>query len=1147
MGGGSSVAVHDCIEKKHGDHAFKTGNYLEAILWYSLPLSLYEINQENKQIMIILLSNRSVAYCMNGQYHLALSDAERVIELDPLWAKGYFRAAKVLAFQYAPNLSLLILQASEGCLRTNAAYYYYQRAKALSAQDQVIDDALSRIQPDLKSSQGSVLTWGSGESCGLGHSDRRDKHSPTMVDGLRGKHLLDISCGAMHSVAVTGTGEVYSWGQNKYGQVGVGGQVNDDEYDEDKPLHVIVPRLLSSLFGVFISAVSCGAGHSIAMAADGRVFSWGMGGFGQLGHGNLENLTRPTPIAFLKHHRVTAVSCGLAHSLFLLCAHGDTGQPCGQVMGCGMNTHGALGFQSTTESVATPSLIPLPSQFSGSVSFISCGGAHSAIIDEQGQLYLTGSNTCGQIGLNNQTDSITHFTLIETVHTNRRQLMTAPSFVYVACGEEFTAAITSTHQVYLTGLGIAGQMGNGTRENNLIFTHLESVDSHHIEEICCSQGIVYAVTSAGVVWSWGRPGDEISSDLHPLASSEGQEYLTPQLYGPLTSRKKAIRMVRCGRKHYTAITIIPYAPTSFIVEYSRDDSMNEKESFLNQHRRERIGKKLKVTLQCCDITGAEVRTSGCIAIGFLTKIESDQQSGQHDDGKRGDLEIPLFIDDNFDGSITISSESRLTISGEYQLTLMIDELHIRGSPFQILIPAGIVSKLHCHLLSNHFEESLSTSEDEDQRYFDPNQSINIQIGFTDEYGNNTPHFGESDEPCELKIKIVNMTNVTVLEKSLKFLRAVLETNHSIQAEVTTPAQYGSYSCHLFLRGSHLEEEYFAEMTDPILIFLKEPTFASATARCHVTYPPHLCVDQEIILTLTWTDTPSYSPTISSILTPQQSYLSARALIQLYTWNQNPCHPIHGVVTRKVSISTEQSIHIYHKVRISGKAQVHISVDNQEAHTIELFIHPGVVSPLFTELINPRVALSRWEENETNRLLTFQLRDLYGNLCEEESHLSPDTTMEFFAEEWIGSDESHKINLSLSSLSECVIGVDAVVYNSDRVSEYWIDVGLVNLSTGERTSFQYSPYCLGAVQVIETVITPLPNEKTQEDMSSSAPSEEEIKLKLENLQRLERTKKRAADALRMKQRLLLEERERNRVKKAARRTGGGFIVQYSKDI
>lgn len=95
MGSGTS-RISQSIEKKNGDEAYKLGNYQEAILWYSISLSMNEENTQNqKNIRCTLLSNRSSAYYMNGQYHLALLDAQNVIELNSNWSKGYFRAAKV--------------------------------------------------------------------------------------------------------------------------------------------------------------------------------------------------------------------------------------------------------------------------------------------------------------------------------------------------------------------------------------------------------------------------------------------------------------------------------------------------------------------------------------------------------------------------------------------------------------------------------------------------------------------------------------------------------------------------------------------------------------------------------------------------------------------------------------------------------------------------------------------------------------------------------------------------------------------------------------------------------------------------------------------------------------------------------------------
>jgi tetratricopeptide (TPR) repeat protein len=99
MGRGTSVVgnPNDSIEKINGDLAFQSGKYLEAIIWYSIPLSLEEMsNNDQQRKRIVLLSNRSAAYTLTGFYHSALVDAQRVIELDPLWSKGYFRAAKVL-------------------------------------------------------------------------------------------------------------------------------------------------------------------------------------------------------------------------------------------------------------------------------------------------------------------------------------------------------------------------------------------------------------------------------------------------------------------------------------------------------------------------------------------------------------------------------------------------------------------------------------------------------------------------------------------------------------------------------------------------------------------------------------------------------------------------------------------------------------------------------------------------------------------------------------------------------------------------------------------------------------------------------------------------------------------------------------------
>lgn len=76
---------------------------------------------------------------------------------------------------------------------------------------------------------------------------------------------------------VSQDGKVYSCGEGTYGRLGIGAIV-------DTP----VPKMLADLrmYVVRKVAVNAGGRHAMALTADGKVFSWGDGEYGQLGHGN---------------------------------------------------------------------------------------------------------------------------------------------------------------------------------------------------------------------------------------------------------------------------------------------------------------------------------------------------------------------------------------------------------------------------------------------------------------------------------------------------------------------------------------------------------------------------------------------------------------------------------------------------------------------------------------------------------------------------------------------------------------------------------------------------------------------------------------------------------------------------------------------
>ena len=71
------------------------------------------------------------------------------------------------------------------------------------------------------SRDGRVYTWGGGLYGQLGHGDRYPRFEPTLVAALIRVNITDAVAGTRHTVAVCDLGEVYAWGSNEFGELGV--------------------------------------------------------------------------------------------------------------------------------------------------------------------------------------------------------------------------------------------------------------------------------------------------------------------------------------------------------------------------------------------------------------------------------------------------------------------------------------------------------------------------------------------------------------------------------------------------------------------------------------------------------------------------------------------------------------------------------------------------------------------------------------------------------------------------------------------------------------------------------------------------------------------------------------------------------------
>ncbi|KAM0728094.1 RCC1 and BTB domain-containing protein 1 [Formica fusca] len=161
--------------------------------------------------------------------------------------------------------------------------------------------------------KGEIYSWGHNGYCELGNGTCNQGLTPTLVNmptlgaGLNMKHIVDVACGSHHSLVLTEDGEVYAWGQNNCGQVGSSLSTNQG-----------APRQVNSnLTGKKVVHISCGQTSSMVVTDNGEVYGWGYNGVGQLGIGNYVNQMTPSRVGSLIGVVIIKVVCGYAHTLAL--------------------------------------------------------------------------------------------------------------------------------------------------------------------------------------------------------------------------------------------------------------------------------------------------------------------------------------------------------------------------------------------------------------------------------------------------------------------------------------------------------------------------------------------------------------------------------------------------------------------------------------------------------------------------------------------------------------------------------------------------------------------------------------------------------------------------------------------------------------
>lgn len=127
--------------------------------------------------------------------------------------------------------------------------------------DGIKDIAVGREHCIILSKNGQVYTFGNGSRGQLGTGDLEKRENPVLLEGLVGINIVAVNVGGWHSCAISEEGDLYSWGWNGNGQLGIG-----DEYSVMASPHVVDFEDYQNQINVV--SVACGFRHTLALLSE---------------------------------------------------------------------------------------------------------------------------------------------------------------------------------------------------------------------------------------------------------------------------------------------------------------------------------------------------------------------------------------------------------------------------------------------------------------------------------------------------------------------------------------------------------------------------------------------------------------------------------------------------------------------------------------------------------------------------------------------------------------------------------------------------------------------------------------------------------------------------------------------------------------
>lgn len=332
---------------------------------------------------------------------------------------------------------------------------------------------------------GNVWLYPTGRYEPVGSEQDKKIDKPTRIQNINllGK-AKQVSIGVTHTVLIDIHNNVWSWGSNKYGELGLG-------HTQDQSVPTKIPNFRAK-------QVSAGHYNTIIIDLDNNVWVCGFNINGQLGLGDKSPRYVLTPIP---NFRAKQVSTGRYHTLFIDLEN--------NVWVCGDNACGQLGL-GDYQCRYIPTPIP-DINLLGKAKQVAVGWGHTFIIDLNDNVWVCGWNSNGQLGLGD-TLSRNKPTIISNINLlgKAKQISSGSDYTIIldrennvwVCGNQEQALIPIRipnikakqvswgpyqiviidldNNVWTCGRNDGGQLGLGDNQNRQVLTQISNIKAQQV-------------------------------------------------------------------------------------------------------------------------------------------------------------------------------------------------------------------------------------------------------------------------------------------------------------------------------------------------------------------------------------------------------------------------------------------------------------------------------------------------------------------------------------------------------------------------------------------------------------------------------------------------------------------------------------------